>query len=135
MTRFNRTPLKTERARQLRVNATIFERKLWAHLRGAQMNGFAFRRQHPIGPYVLDFYCAAAKLAIELDGDQHGTQAGLAYDAARTRFLKQNGIRIIRFGNHELSENLNGVRDEIYRALHPTTTRRAFAACAATAAS
>ena len=122
MTRFDRTPLKTERARRLGADATIFERKLWAHLRGAQMNGFAFRRQHPVGPYVLDFYCAAAKLAVELDGDQHGTDAGLAYDAARTRFLKQKHIRIIRFGNHELKENLDGVRDEIARALLRTPT-------------
>jgi very-short-patch-repair endonuclease len=122
MTHFNRTPLKTERARQLRADATIFERKLWAHLRGAQVNGFAFRRQHPVGSYVLDFYCAAAKLAIELDGDQHGTPAGLAYDAARTRFLKQKRIRVMRFGNHELIENLDGVRDEICRALLQTPT-------------
>jgi very-short-patch-repair endonuclease len=122
MTHFNRTPLKTNRARQLRADATVFERKLWAHLRGAQMNGFAFRRQHPVGPYVLDFYCAAAKLAVELDGDQHGTDAGLAYDAARTLFLKQKHIRVIRFGNHELNENLDGVRDEICRALIRTPT-------------
>ncbi|HMI96371.1 MAG TPA: endonuclease domain-containing protein [Micropepsaceae bacterium] len=122
MTHFNRTPLKTNRARQLRADATVFERKLWAHLRGAQMNGFAFRRQHPVGPYVLDFYCAAAKLAVELDGDQHGTDAGLAYDAARTRFLKQKHIRVIRFGNHELNENLVGVRDEICRALQLNPT-------------
>jgi very-short-patch-repair endonuclease len=122
MTHFNRTPLKTNRARQLRADATVFERKLWAHLRGAQMNGFAFRRQHPVGPYVLHFYCAAAKLAVELDGDQHGTDAGLAYDAARTRFLKQKHIRVIRFGNHELNENLVGVRDEICRALQLNPT-------------
>jgi len=122
MTQFNRTPLKTERARQLRADATPFERKLWAQLRGARLNGFAFRRQHPIGPYVLDFYCAAARLAIELDGDQHGTDAGLGYDAARTRFLNRKRIRVIRFGNHELSENLDGVRDEICRALLRTPT-------------
>jgi len=124
MTHFNRTPLKTDRARQLRADATIFERKLWSHLRGSQMNGFAFRRQHPVGPYVLDFYCAAARLAIELDGDQHGTEVGLAYDAARTRFLKQMRIRVMRFGNHELNVNLDGVRDEICRALQPNPTRQ-----------
>ncbi len=124
MTRFNRALLKTERARQLRADATTSERKLWAHLRGSQMNGFAFRRQHPVGPYVLDFYCAAARLAIELDGDQHGTEAGLAYDGARTGFLNQKRVRVIRFGNHELNENFDGVRDEICRALQPTPTRQ-----------
>jgi very-short-patch-repair endonuclease len=117
MTRFDRTPLKTERARRLRADATIFERKLWAYLRAAQMDGFAFRRQHPVGPYIMDFYCPSAKLAIELDGDQHGTDTGIAYDAARTRFLNQKQIRVVRFGNHELNENFDGVRDEIHRAL------------------
>lgn len=120
MIRFNRTPLKTQRARQLRVDATTAERKLWTRLRSAQTDGFSFRRQHPVGPYILDFYCSIAKLAVELGGDQHGTDAGLAYDAARARFLAGKGIRVIRFGNHELGENLAGVLEGIWRALrHP----------------
>ena len=118
--RFGRTRTKTALARALRRDATPAEQRLWFHLRGGQVNGFAFRRQHPVGPYVLDFYCATAKLAIELDGDRHGSQAGLAYDGARTRFLNKRGITVLRFPNHELSCNLPGVLDGIVRALTPT---------------
>ncbi|MGA7711910.1 MAG: endonuclease domain-containing protein [Rhizomicrobium sp.] len=125
MTRFDRTKVKTIRARRLRHEATRPEQKLWFHLRGAQIGGFSFRRQHPVGPYVLDFYCSAAKLAIELDGDQHGTKEALAYDAARTRFLSSKRIRVIRFANYELKDNLDGVIEGISRALASTPTRPA----------
>lgn len=120
MTRFDRTRLKTARARRLRRDATNPEQKLWFHLRGAQMNGMSFRRQHPVGPYILDFYCAAAKLAVELDGDQHGTVEGRAHDMTRAQFLLGKGIRVLRFPNHELRENLDGVLKTIYRTLTPT---------------
>jgi len=120
MTRFSRTPLKTTRARQLRVEATNVERKLWARLRSAQMEGFSFRRQHPIGPFIIDFYCAPLKLAIELDGGQHADRRG--YDAARTRFLESKGIHVIRFWNTDVIENIEGVlaaahREVIHRTL------------------
>jgi len=123
MTRFNRTRLKTKRARELRVNATVQERKLWAYLTSAKMDGFSFRRQHPVGPYILDFYCPAAKLAIELDGGQHSTDAGFAYDAARTCFLNAKGIRVVRFNNGDVTTNLDGVCEGIYRALQLNPTR------------
>jgi very-short-patch-repair endonuclease len=90
------------------------------------MGGFAFRRQHPIGPYILDFYCPAAKLAIELDGDQHGSELGLAHDAARSHFLGLRGIHVLRFFNHELKENLDGVLEGIVRALPLTPSRSAL---------
>ena len=115
--RFDRSPGKTARARELRRTATRPEQRLWFHLRGSQMGGHAFRRQHPVGPYILDFYCAAAKLAVEFDGDQHSDLIHRAHDAARARFLSTRGIRVIRFANHELKENLDGVLDAIYRAL------------------
>jgi len=75
------------------------------------MQGVAFRRQHPVGPYILDFYCSTAKLAIELDGDQHALQR--EYDDARTKFLNEKGIQVLRFWNIDLKENLEGVLDTI----------------------
>jgi very-short-patch-repair endonuclease len=114
-TRFDHTYAQTARARALRRNATRPEQRLWLHLRSAQIGGFSFRRQHPVGPYVLDFYCPALKLAIELDGDQHGSDGGLARDAARSRFLQTKGIRVIRFPNHLLKEDLPYVLEAIAR--------------------
>lgn len=119
MTRFNRTSEKTERAQQLRKDATRPERILWSRLRSAQM-GVSFRRQHPIGPYILDFYCAPKKLAVEVDGDQHGTAEGRAHDTERTRFLNGKGIRVLRFANTDIRENLDGVCDGIWRVLQKT---------------
>jgi len=113
----------------LRHDATRPEQKLWFHLRGAQMGGFSFRRQHPVGPYILDFYCVAAKLAIELDGDQHGSARGHVHDAVRTQFLDRKGIRVLRFWNHELKENSDSVMEGISRALLQTPSRPA-SACA-----
>jgi very-short-patch-repair endonuclease len=86
------------------------EQKLWHSLRGAQL-GASFRRQHPVGRYVLDFYCASAHLAVELDGDEHASRRG--QDAARTRFLNTRGIRVIRFSNRDVWTNLDGVREVI----------------------
>jgi very-short-patch-repair endonuclease len=110
-TRFDRTAEKTARAQRLRRDATPWEQKLWRHLRGDQMQGVAFRRQHPVGLYILDFYCSTAKLAIELDGDQHALQR--EYDDARTKFLNEKGIQVLRLWNIDLKENLEGVLDTI----------------------
>ena len=116
---------KTVRARELRRAMTKHEVKLWVVLRDGQMGGFSFRRQHPVGPYFLDFYCAAAKLAIELDGSQHGTPEAREYDDVRARFLARKGINVIRFWNHELNDNLEGVLEGIGRALTTAPTRPA----------
>ena len=115
MTRFGRTSSKTDRARRLRGAATLVERKLWSRLRGAQVGGFSFRRQHPIGPFIADFYCAPLKLVIELDGDQHAERRG--YDAARTRFLESKGIDVLRFWNTELTTNFDSVLESIHREI------------------
>ena len=104
-------------ARQLRRDQTIVERKLWLALRGRRFHGFKFRRQQPIGPYVADFVCFESKLIVELDGDQHGSRTGLAYDLIRSRRLGHDGFRVLRFPNHELSENFEGVLDGIALAL------------------
>jgi very-short-patch-repair endonuclease len=85
------------------------------------LEALSFRRQHPVGPYILDFYCSALKLAVELDGDQHGTDAGVEYDLRRTGFLNRMGIRVIRFSNHHVLKHLDDVLEGIRRmALTPT---------------
>jgi very-short-patch-repair endonuclease len=114
MTRFSRTREKTARARNLRQNMTTAESKLWYVLRGAAM-GESFRRQHPIGPYFIDFYCAPLKLAIELDGGQHANQQ--VTDEIRTRCLNAMGIEVLRFWNIEVTENLDGVCRDIAAAI------------------
>ena len=121
MTRFDRTKLKTERARELRRNGTKPEAKLWQVLRGTPL-GFSFRRQHPVGPYIVDLYCSPLKLAIELDGDQHCRR--LSYDERRTQFLKSKGIHVIRFWNIELNENFDGVCERIAEAIRGLTPTR-----------
>jgi len=115
--RFDRTRAKTERARHLRRAATRSEYKLWFYLRGAQIAGRSFRRQHPVGPYILDFYCASAKLAVELDGEQHFTVHGREHDEARSFYLATKGIAVVRFPNHDVHDNLDGVLMSIERAL------------------
>ncbi len=115
MNRISRTATKTARARHLRAQSTTLEQKLWSRLRSGQMQGHSFRRQHPIGPYFADFYCAQLKLVIELDGSQHAQrQDG---DMKRTRFLESKGLRVIRFWNAELVENFDGVLDTLYRVV------------------
>ena len=108
--RFSRTPAMTARARTLRRGMSPVEQRLWHALRGAQL-GVSFRRQHPVGPYVLDFYCASAGLAIELDGDEHASRAHR--DTLRTQFLSRQGVRVIRFSNRDVLSNLEGVKEMI----------------------
>ena len=108
--RFARTTAMTARARGLRKQVSPIERKLWYALRADQL-GASFRRQHPVGPYVLDVYCPSVRLAIELDGDDHTTRA--ESDSRRTRFLNQRGIRVVRFSNSDGWSNLEGVKEFI----------------------
>ncbi len=93
------------------------ERKLWYALRGRRFHGMKFRRQQPVGPYVVDFVSFEARLIIELDGCQHGTSEGIAHDAKRSWRLEQDGFRILRFANQELNQNFDGVLDGIALAL------------------
>lgn len=86
---------------------------LWSRLKGRQLNGFRFRRQHPVGPYFLDFYCAEIKLCVELDGDQHGQENALRKDQQRTGFLETKNVTVLRFWNDEVYKNLEGVIDAI----------------------
>ena len=102
-----------KRARELRRPQTPAEQALWCVLRNSQLEGLKFRRQHPIGPFILDFYCAMLKLAVEVDGDSHADQ--VEYDTARTEWLNDRGIRVIRFTNDEVKKNLDGVVAEILK--------------------
>ena len=101
----------TPRAQQLRKNMTKEERKLWYEY--LSQFPYRFRRQVAFGNYILDFYCAAAKLAIELDGSQHYEQSGQQYDAARTAYLNSIGIEVLRFSNLDVLKNLSGVCQSI----------------------
>ena len=88
-----------ERARLMRQNPTPAEQILWRRLRRKQVGGFHFRRQHPIGRFIVDFYCAAARLVIEIDGSIHDTPGQREYDAARQAHLEDIGLRVLRFSN------------------------------------
>lgn len=103
------------KARQLRRNQTDAERVLWARLRNRQLRGAKFRRQHPIGPFVADFACPQQQLVVELDGGQHAVE--VAGDQKRSRFLEGQGYRVLRFWNHEVLNNSDGVIERIAEAL------------------
>jgi|ERR1700730_3209747 very-short-patch-repair endonuclease len=109
------------RPRSLRKSATDCERILWRHLRNRNFARYKFRRQHPIDPYVLDFYCPAAKLAIELDGSGHSYHLPEAHDRARKKFLARQGIAVVRFWNHQVREELDSVLEAIWLALENRT--------------
>jgi len=97
---------------------TDAEQCLWHCLRGKQLDGFRFRKQHPIARFVLDFYCPTVQLAIEIDGAQHNTSPGRVSDEERTHFLTAHGIRVLRFWNHEVLQDLPGVLQRVWDALH-----------------
>jgi very-short-patch-repair endonuclease len=108
----NRKELVSQR-KFLRNNNTSAEGTLWLLIKGKQLDGRKFRRQHSVGYYVLDFYCPAEKLAVELDGQSHFTEDGLEHDKIRAGFISGLGIRIVRFGNAEVFENPDGVLGKI----------------------
>ncbi len=105
--RFSRTQSMTARARKLRGNMTNAESLLRRALRRGQLNGLQFRRQHPIGPFTLDFYCPSLRLAIELDGGQHAAQQKQA-DERRTLWLSGKNIAVVRYWNNDIFGNLQG---------------------------
>src|SRR5882757_2809668 len=105
-----------ETARRLRHEQTPAEQILWRHLRGKRMCNVKFRRQHPIGPYFVDFCSIERNLIIEVDGSQHAEQS--TADEARTSFLRSNGYRVLRFWNHRVLASTNEVLDEIETVLN-----------------
>ena len=113
---FNRKQQKPLR-QQLRKAASPIERLLWAKLRGGQL-GVKFRRQHGIGPYIVDFYCPAAHLVIELDGESHYWPGKQDYDESRNLFMRQQGLTILRFTNIDVAQALDDVLGKINEFLN-----------------
>jgi very-short-patch-repair endonuclease len=109
---------KRRMARELRSRATDAELILWRQLRRLETRGTHFRRQVPIGNYVADFACLAARLIVEVDGSQHAESAARRRDADRTAWLEAAGYRVIRFWNSDVAQNIEGVLDVIHAALY-----------------
>ncbi len=109
--------MANETARSLRKNMTPQEVKLWVNLRNLKADGFHFRRQAPIGPFIVDFAEKTARLVIEVDGAQHGHAANLIADAKRDQYLQNNGYRVLRFWNNDVDQELNGVMTKILETL------------------
>lgn len=107
-------------AKQLRQNMTDAERLLWKHLRAHRLKGHKFRRQHPVGPYVVDFLNIGAMLVVEADGGQHNESAG---DAKRDAWLQSQGFRILRFWNNEIMNETEAVLNAILTALDEVSPR------------
>ncbi len=104
-----------ERAREMRREATVAERKLWSHMRRKSIGGVRFRRQYPLFGFIADFYCAEARIVVELDGDSHAERED--YDRWRSRELNRRGYRVVRFLNQEVIENIEGVIEKIWEEL------------------
>jgi very-short-patch-repair endonuclease len=115
------TPPNRSRARAMRLAPTEAERKLWWHLRyRLTVPGSHFRRQVRLGPYIVDFVCHASRVAIEVDGGQHGEQ--VERDARRSTFLEAHGYRVLRFWNNEVLTSIGGVLEVIHGAILATPT-------------
>ena len=108
-------PVATKRARKLRRESTFPERVLWGHLRSGRLNGWQFRRQHVMGPYIVDFVCLDARLVIEIDGLSHVGRHHA--DQARTLFMERLGFRVIRFTNDEVLQSIDAVLAAIVAAV------------------
>lgn len=107
------------KCRSLRKNQTDAEKKLWSVLRNRQLGNIKFRRQHLIDVYILDFYCPEYRLAIEVDGGQHYEDKGKKEDNLRSKNLTKHNIKILRFSNLDVLNNIEGVHNAIGRAITP----------------
>jgi very-short-patch-repair endonuclease len=113
MPRFAKIPRENwERARTLRKHLTKAERRLWQAMRSKQL-GVRFLRQHPIGPYIADFFAFEKRLVIEVDGDTHAESEQVAYDRARDAYFESRGLRVRRYANSEILTNLDGVLKDL----------------------
>jgi very-short-patch-repair endonuclease len=104
---------QARRARRLRNDMSKAEWKVWSRLRDRQLAGFRFRRQYPIGPFFADFACLAAKLVVEIDGDQHDP----AYDARRDKFVSARGFKVVRIPAADVYDSLDDVVETLFHAL------------------
>ncbi|MGY4475855.1 endonuclease domain-containing protein [Bradyrhizobium sp. USDA 3364] len=112
------TSIRRAAAKKLRANTTPHERILWRALREMPTDGSHFRRQAPIGPYIVDFFCPAKRLIIELDGGHHNDDEMAKRDRKRQQWLEREGYRVIRFWNSEITVDLNAVLERIYVELY-----------------
>ena len=103
------------KAKTLRTNQTTAEQRLWYHLRAHRFMGFKFKRQKPIGRYIVDFICMEHRLIIEIDGGQHAEQ--VTYDQRRDAWLRNQGYTVLRFWNNDVMQELEGVLEQIRSAL------------------
>jgi very-short-patch-repair endonuclease len=115
--------MANERARTLRKSMSESEWKLWRELRKRQVGGHRFRRQHPIGPYVVDFVCLEQRFIVEVDGGHHSETAQVEYDGRRTEWLEREGYRVFRVWNTEVFDNLDGVVETIWTELNGLRSR------------
>jgi very-short-patch-repair endonuclease len=106
-------PKPINKARSLRKRTVPAEALLWRALRNRALGGFKFRRQHPVGPYVVDFACAACRIVVEVDGETHLSRSRA--DAQRTAHIEAEGWRVLRFWNTEVYDELDAVKEAIYR--------------------
>ena len=112
------TSIRRAAAKKLRANTTPHERTLWRALKELPIEGSHFRRQAPIGPYIVDFFCPAKRLIIELDGGHHNEDDTAERDRARQSWLENEGYRVIRFWNSEITSDLTAVLERIYVELY-----------------
>ncbi len=121
--------MTTARARALRRYLTESERRLWSALRDKRLLGFKFRRQHPVGPFIVDFICLPARLVIELDGSQHHDEEQFWYDYRRTKFLEMRGLRVLRFRNIDILKHpaqcVEQIADAACQGPHPSRREEA----------
>jgi very-short-patch-repair endonuclease len=99
--------------RRLRSDMTGPEQQLWLKLRARQFQGLKFRRQHGIGPYIVDFYCPERSLVLEIDGDSHAGVEQILKDQERDRYLHSLGLHVVRYQNHDVMQNLDGVLEDL----------------------
>ena len=102
------------RARELRQEAPYLEKLLWRFLKAKRLGGLKFRRQQQVGPFFLDFYCPEYRLAVEVDGVSHDNRETQRNDARRDAYLRQRGIRVLRFQGWDVKDHLGGVLEMIY---------------------
>ena len=103
--------------RRLRSNMTGPETRLWSRLRARQLQGLKFRRQHGIGPYIVDFYCPEQSLVIEIDGDSHADADQIVRDQLRDQYFQSLGLRVIRYFNNDIVKNLAGILEDLAEKL------------------
>ena len=112
---FGAKPVLFNLAKEMRKNPTESERILWKHLRKFRAKGFLFRQQHPIDIFIADFYCRKIKLVIEVDGEVHCNEQAHQHDDGRTGDLEKYGIKVIRFWNNDVLDNIEGIYETIIK--------------------